>query len=159
MFIQFLVAISDMQDQGYHTFLDEANCNQTLFVWILTSNIIYLLGIEYILKDVSVLFSFWGVLLAVRDALACTGGRGAPRIFSRGRALPLGATLTGRARAPSKSQFSTPTRDHQRSKFPMFWEKYLDLSMPKLFEAETHQRKFGWGPRRYETRRMVLKFQ
>ena len=85
------------------------------------------------------------------DALAYTGGRGAPRIFSRGRALPLGATLTGRARAPSKSQFSTPARDHQRSKIPIFLEKYLDLSMPKLFEAGTRQRKFDWGPRRYET--------
>ena len=58
-------------------------------------------------------FHFEGVLLAVRDALAYTGGRGAPRIFSRGRDLPLGATLTGLARAPSKFQFSTPARDHQ----------------------------------------------
>ena len=34
------------------------------------------------------------------------------------------------------------------------------MSTPKLFEAGTRQRKFDWGGgvRRYETRRMVLRF-
>ena len=90
MFIQFLVALSDMQDQRYHPILDEANCNPTLFVWIWTSNIIYLLGIEYILKGVSVLFSLWGGAFGSEGCTCVHRGQGCTQDFLKGTGPPLG---------------------------------------------------------------------